>query len=173
MDRHRIRVVHPIPCERTIVRLPESGRGAAKRRRSPKRSGYELVFEELVSFPELIAHENFELELVATREDEIRKWAKRPRRRKFQWVVAERRLVGVLAMRLIARPEDLLELLPRDLPEAFDTAELASAWQKPRAFAQQVTYCLRKAGVLAEVDRRGNARVYSAVTPGASVAHVG
>lgn len=173
VDRHPIRVVHPIPRERTIVRLPEKGNGPAKRRRSPKRTGYEQVFEELVSFPELIAHENFELELVATREDEIRKWAKRPRRRKFQWVVAERRLVSVLAMRLLSEPGDLLELLPRDLPDAFDTAELASAWQKPRAFAQQVTYCLRKAGALAEVDRRGNAKVYSTVMPRADAAHVG
>ena len=173
VDRHRIRVVHPIPRERTIVRLPENGRGPARRRRSPKRAGYEQVFEELVSFPELLAHENFELELVATREDEIRTWAKRPRRRKFEWVVAERRLVGVLAMRLVTRPEDLLELLPRGLPEAFDTAELASAWQKPRGFAQQATYCLRKAGALAEVDRRGNARVYTAVQGRGEVAHAG
>ena len=173
VERHRIRVVHPIPRERTIVRLPENGRGPAKRRRSAKHFGYEQVFEELVSFPELIAHENFELELVATREDEIRKWAKRPRRHKFQWVVAERRLVSVLAMRLVTRPADLLELLPRDLPEDFDTAELASAWQKPRAFAQQVTYCLRKAGALTDVGRRGNARVYSTAPRQVEVGHAG
>ena len=172
--RHRIRLVHPIPRERTIVRLPENGRGPAKRRRSPKRSGYEQVFEELVSFPELIAHENFELELVATREDEIRKWARRPRRRRFQWVVAERRLTSVEAMRLIETPGDLLALLPRELPDSFDTAELAEAWSKPRGFAQQVAYCLRKAGALEEVARRGNARVY-AVTDGmhGRAAHVG
>ena len=161
VERHRVRLVHPIARERTIIRMPQNGRGLPRRRRSPKRFGYERVFEELVSFPELVAHENFELELVATREEEVREWVKRPRRRRYQWRVTERRLLEVLAMRLVTSPAELLELLPRDLPEPFDTAELAQAWQQPRSLAQQVTYCLRRAGVLEEAGRRGNARLYS------------
>ncbi len=161
VERHRVRLVHPIARERIIVRLPEGGRGAVRRRRSPKRLGFERVFEELVSIPELVAHENFELELVATREEEVREWVKRPRRQKYHWRVSERRLLEVLAMRLVTNPQELLELLPRTLPEPFDTAELAEAWQQPRSLAQQVTYCLRKAGALEETGRRGNARLYA------------
>ena len=165
VQRHRVRLVHPIARERTIVRLPQSGSGRPRRRRAPKRFGYERVFEQLVSFPELVAHENFELELVATREEEVREWVKRPRRRRHQWRVTERRLLEVLAMRLVTSPAELLELLPRGLPQPFDTAELAAAWQQPRALAQQVTYCLRRAGALEEAGRRGNARLYSVVDP--------
>lgn len=158
--RHPVRLVHPIARERTIVRLPQDGRGPMRRRRSPQRLGFERVFEELVSFPELIAHPDFELELVATREEEVREWVKPPRRRRFQWRVAERRLVEVLALRLVTGPRDLLELLPRALAEPFGTAELAEAWQHSRALAQQATYCLRRVGALEEAGRRGNARLY-------------
>lgn len=161
VERYRVRLVHPIARERVIVRLPQDGRGPVRRRRSPKRYGFERIFEQLVSFPELVAHENFELELVATREEEVREWVKLPRRRRHQWRVTERRLLGVLAMRLVRSPAELLTLLPTGLPEPFDTAELAEAWQQPRELTQKVTYCLCKAGVLEETGRRGNTRLYA------------
>lgn len=71
----------------------------------------------------------------------------------------------MIALRLITNPQELLELLPRELSEPFDTAELAEAWQRPRELAQQVTYCLRKAGALQETGKRGNARLYSRTMP--------
>lgn len=159
--RHRVRLVHPIARERFIVRLPEDGRGRPRRRRSPKRMGFEEIFGELVAIPELIAHENFELELVATREDEVRTFRKRPRRRRSEWQVQERRLLDVLAMRLVTSPDDLRGLLPRELPEPFDTAELAEAWGRPRDLAQRATYCLRRSGALVDAGRRGRARLHA------------
>ncbi len=173
VERHRVRLVHPIPRERYIVKLPENGRGRPKRRRSPKRLGFEEIFTELVSIPELLAHPNFELELVATREDEVRAWKRRPRRKRFQWQVEERRLLEVLAMRLLTEPTDLRELLPRDLPQPFDTQELAVAWGRSRAIAQQATYCLRKSGALAEAGKRGRARLYEWPAPLAARAVAG
>ena len=173
VERHRVRLVHPIARERVIVRLPEKGSGAVRRRRSPKKLGFEQVFEELVSIPELLGHENFELELVATREEEVREWTKRKRRHQFHWRVRERRLLEVIAMRLLTEPRDLLALLPRDLPEPFGTTELADALHKPRALAQQVTYCLRKLGALEETGRQGNARLYTRTMSAAPFPAVG
>ena len=42
---------------------------AGKPRRSPRRLGFEQVFEELVSLPDLLAQPNFELEVVTIKMD--------------------------------------------------------------------------------------------------------
>ena len=50
---HEVRLVHPIPREKWIIKLPESGEGIATRRKSPKIGRYEDAFREMVSIPEL------------------------------------------------------------------------------------------------------------------------
>src|SRR5689334_3205643 len=53
LDRHRIRIVHPIPAERRIIRVDEHGE-ILSTRPSPKKPGATLIFENLVSFPTLL-----------------------------------------------------------------------------------------------------------------------
>ncbi len=161
--RHRLRLVHPVAGERWLVKLPANGRGVPTRRRSPKRGGFEQVFEELVSLPDLLAHPNFELEVVMIEMEEVR----RPRRgvgrarRGRAWSVVERRLLKVSARRLVRDTADLLDLLPHDLPDPFGTVELAAALGKPRWLAQKAAYCLRESGAVYQVGKKGNALVYS------------
>ena len=167
VTRHRVRLVHPIPRERVLVKLPKGRRGSAERRRSPLRGGFERVFDELVSIPELLAHENFELELVATREEEIRRH--RPERatrgawRRRGWVVEERRLVEALDRRLLCTPHDLLALLPADAPDPFRARDLARGWRQPLRIGQRAAYCLRKSGAAVLVGKDGNTLVYRRV----------
>ena len=163
VERHRVRLVHPVPRERWLVKLPKTGRGSPSRRRSPKNGGFELIFEELVSFPDLIGHDNFELEVLSTREEEIQKFGQRKRRRRNGWTVVERRLLEVADRLLIREVSDLAAFLPDGLPERFHTGDLAKALGKPRAFAQKVTYCLRISGALSIVGKEGNALIYSRV----------
>jgi hypothetical protein len=74
--------------------------------------------------------------------------------------VIERRLVEVLDQVVIARPFDLLWLLPPELPERFTTADLALALKRPRRVAQHVAYCLARTAVLEADGKRGHAIVY-------------
>ena len=74
--RHRLRLVHPVAGECRLVKLPANGRSFPTCRRSPKRGGFEQVFEELVSLPDLLGHPNFTLEVVTINIEEVR----RPRR---------------------------------------------------------------------------------------------
>ena len=161
VERHRVRLVHPVPRERWLVKLPKSGRGSPSRRRSPKNGGFEQIFEALVSFPDLIQHENFELEILSTREEEIQMFRPKQARRRRGWTVVERRLLEVSDRLLIRNAHDLLQFLPKDLPDPFHTGELAKALGKPRRFAQKAAYCLRKSGAIAMVGKRGNTLVYS------------
>jgi hypothetical protein len=163
--RHRLRLVHPVAGERWLVKLPANGRGAPTRRRSPKRGGVEQVFEELVSLPDLLAHPNFELEVVTIEMEEVRRPRRRVgrgrARRRRDWTVVEQRLLGVSERRLVRDTADLLDLLPPDLPDPFGTTELASALGKPRWLAQKAAYCLRESGAVYQVGKKGNALVYS------------
>jgi hypothetical protein len=153
---HSVRVVHPIALETRIVKVAASGRVISSRR-SPRRGTAVDLFEELVSFPELVAHPGLTLEVLLIRQEEVRRVARRRRR---GWVVEERRLVEVVERLRIDSPEDLAALLPDALPATFTTADLAAALRRSRSLAQQMAYCLRRAGVLECVGKRGNSLTY-------------
>ena len=125
---HRVRLVLPVAQDKWIVKLPDKKRGKATRRKSPKHGSFEDVFAELVSFPDLIKHKNFELEIALTQEEEIRQFdsSRRRRWRRGHWVTVERRLLDISGQLTIRNGRDLLGLLPPDLPDEFGTAELAA-----------------------------------------------
>lgn len=157
---HRVHVVHPIAVERWIVRLGDGGE-ILSRRRSPKRGAAVDVFGELVSFPELIAHPGLTVEVLLTQEEEVRLFDGTRAWRRKGWVVEERRLLAILDRLVIDSPAALASLLPDGLAEEFTTADLAEALGRPRRLAQQMTYCLRRVGVIQIVGKDGNALVYA------------
>ena len=160
LDGHAVRVVHPIAVEKWILKLDESGE-VISRRKSPKRGAAVDLFGELVSFPGLIAHADLTIELLLTREEEVRRFDATKVWRRKGWVVEERRLLEVVDRLVVGSPEDLASFLPSELPSEFTTADLAAALRRPRRLAQQMTYCLRRLGVIEEVGKNGNAIVYS------------
>lgn len=162
VEGHRIRLVYPIAREKRIVRM--KGRRSQKtlgKRKSPKRGAVEDVFAELVAFPALCAHPGFSVEVLLTREEEVRRqYADRAWRRRG-WVTEERRLLDVVESRVFETPADFAALLPDALDEPFDTGELARAIGRPRWLAQKMAYCLREMGVIEPVGKRGNAVLYA------------
>ena len=159
---HPVRLVHPIPMEKWIVRLAEDSDEELGRRRSPKRGRIETLFEELIRIPALPARPNFALEILLTREEELRRkdgTARAWRRR--GWVIQERRLLEIVDRQLFETPEELASLLPEDLDDPFSTAALAEAAQMPRPLSQKMAYCLREMGMIQQVGKQGNAILYS------------
>ena len=156
---HRLRIVHPIPVDKWIVKVDADGT-VLSRRRSPRHGSPIDVFAELVSFPDLLAHPHLEVEVLLTVEEEYRRHAPDRSWRRKGWTVVERRLVEVVDTLLLRHTEDLSGLLPEDLPETFTTADLAEKLRRPRRAAQQMAYCLRKVGVIVAVGKHGNAVVY-------------
>jgi len=160
-NHHRVHLVHPIACEKWIVRLADDGLERLSRRKSPKRGTPLHVFEELVSIPELIAHPSFTLEVLMVQEEEIRRKHARGRWRRRGWGTFDRRLLDVVARVAVASLDDLRRWLPDGLPEPFTTADLAGALHQPRDLAQKMAYCLRRMGVLKVLGRRGNGILYA------------
>ena len=159
LETHRVRLVAPVAVSRRIVRVSDDGLVLSSRR-SPKTGRVEEVFARLVSFPSLLAHERFELEVVLTHQDEVRVFRPGRAYRRRGWVVAGRSLTGVEGSVTIATPAAAAALLPAGLPPAFDTADLARAAGIDRGLAQQIAYCLRNSGALKTSGKRGRAALY-------------
>lgn len=158
---HRVVLVHPVPIERWLVRVDGEGAVLA-RRRSPK-AGLALdLFDELVHIPALVAHPNFRVELLLTREEEVRgpiPEGARYRHRRDWWRL-DRRLLDVVETRRIDRPADLLGLLPTGLPDPFTSADLVAATGRSRRLAMRAVYCLERSGAVTRLARRGRFVAY-------------
>lgn len=156
---HRVRIVHPIPVDKWIVKVAGDGT-VLSRRRSPKHGSPIDVFAELVSFPDLLAQPNLDIDVILTDEEEYRRHTPDRSWRRKGWSVEERRLIDVVGTLLISDADDLAALLPTGLPEPFTTADLALGLGRPRRAAQQMAYCLRIAGVIVAAGKSGNAVEY-------------
>jgi hypothetical protein len=156
LDSHSMRLVYPVAAEKWIVKLDENGREVS-RRRSPKRGIAADVCAELVSFPSLLSHPNFTLEIALVEEEEVRRPDAKRGWRRGGFVVEERRLVEVLETIELGSPKELLGLLPEGMPDPFTTADLADGLGRSRHLAQEVAYCLRVSGAVETVgrDKRG------------------
>jgi hypothetical protein len=158
---HRIVLVHPIAVERWLLRVDADG-VVVGRRRSPKRGLPFDVFDELVAFPELIAHPNFRLELLMILEEEIRGPVPAGARYRYprEWWRLDRRLLEVVESIRVDTPADLLALLPEGLPSPFTTADIAAASRRSKRLAMRAAYCLSKAGATRSVGRAGRLITY-------------
>jgi hypothetical protein len=155
-----VRLVFPIPFEKWILKLPVNRADGVSRRKSPKRGDIFNLFDELVRIPEMMGQDNFMLEVVFTREEELRRFDRRRAWRRKGWVIEERRLLEIVDRRIFSTPADVSALLPLTLPDSFTTADLAREIARPKRVAQKMTYCLKKMGQIQEVGKKGRHILY-------------
>jgi hypothetical protein len=144
---HPVRLVYPIPCEKWIMKQSYDEDGPVSHRKSPKRGGFEYVFEELVSIPKLLMNPNFSIELLLIQEEEVRRYDGTHGWRRRGWVTHERRLLKVVEQRILEAPADMYALIPSTLADPFTASDLAISIAKPRRLAQKMVYCLRLMGL--------------------------
>ncbi|TFG32365.1 hypothetical protein EU528_03690 [Candidatus Thorarchaeota archaeon] len=159
MKNHPVRLVYPIAKEKWIVQQDRNGE-VISRRKSPKKMGILHIFEELVSIPTFIIHSNFEVEVILTREEDIRfndgkgSWKRRG------WSSIDRRLIDIVDRTLFSTPKEFLRLIPDTLVEPFTTKTLTEVLKVPRRLVQKMTYCMRKMEILKVIGKEGNAHLY-------------
>ena len=157
---HPVRLVYPIPSVKWVVRQFPDGLSEISRRKSPKRMSHVDIFDELIRFPNYIAHNNFSLEVILIKEEEIRRKDGKGSWRRRGWSIIDRRLVEVIDMRLYENPSDFLHFIPDTLERPFTNSDLIDTLGIPRRIAQKMTYCLRKMGTIKAVGKKGNAILY-------------
>ncbi len=162
VERHPVRLVHPIALEKWIVHLPVQGEQVLYRRKSPRKGRLEFLFSELIRFPELVEHPSFSIEVVFTREEEIRRDDGRGSWRRGGVSIVDRRLLQVVGQKVFNNPQDFLALLPPELPLIFNNPELAKALALNPNLARKMTYCLKRMGAIRMDGKRGRSFLYTA-----------
>lgn len=159
---HAVRLVYPIAAEKWLIQPPKLGFGKPSRRKSPKRGDIYFVFKELVAFPDLMQSDNFELQVVLTHEEELRRFEAKKRRHRYQkqWHLEERRLLEVVESHLFETVGDFKKLLPADLPNQFTTKKICELSGQPAWIIQKMVYCLRKMGAIELVGKQGRFLLY-------------
>ncbi len=152
---YRVRLVHPVPERKWIIREVD---GKRQRRVSPRKGRVEEVFNELVYCATLPLDPNFSLEviLVDAEERQAVRWKGRKRTR---YTVTERHLVKVDGREVFERPSDFLRLLPQ-MNGAFTARQLSKASGLRITLARRMVYCLAKMGVIEEVGSVARAKLY-------------
>lgn len=164
IERHRVRLVYPIPKEKWIGYVTADGQAPLGWRRSPKRGGLEDLFYELVSFPQLVRNPSFSLETLLIREEELRRRVSHGSRK--GWGTVDRRLLDVLDHATFQSPFDFRNLLPHTMRSPFTSHDLANTLRLSRNLAQKMTYCLRGMGAIEVVGKRGKSLLYvTSVSP--------
>jgi hypothetical protein len=158
--QNKVRVVYPITRERWIVRKSQNGRRVLGRRKSPRHGRIESLFEELVSIAQLLAHPNFSLHVVGIQEEQIRHQDTGRSWRRKGWVIQERHLLQVVDQWLFETPQDMMKIIPAELPEPFTTKELSQVTNQPIWLAQKMAYCLRKMGAITTAGKRSRNVLY-------------
>ncbi len=161
VDTHRITLVYPVAVEKWLLRVDADG-VILGRRRSPKHGIAADVFEELVHIPALLAHPNFEMDIVLIREEELRGPAEAGVRYRYprEWRRLDRRLVEVVETLRVEHPANLLALLPATLPDPFTTKDIAAATGRSQRLAGRAAYCLERSGAVARLSRAGRMITY-------------
>ena len=156
---NKVMLVHPIATEKYIVTM-ESMDKVITRRKSPKKGKLVDLFDELIRIPDLIDEENFILEILMTKEEEIRcKDGKGSWRRKGISIV-DRKLIEVVEKVTFKESKDFLIFLPEDLQGSFTNKDLAKALKITVFKARKITYCLRKMKIIKEVGKLRNELIF-------------
>lgn len=156
---NKVMLVHPIAIEKYIV-TTESSDEVISRRKSPKKGKLTDLFDELVRIPDLIGEDNFVLEILMTKEEEIRcKDGKGSWRRKGI-SIKDRRLLEVIEKITFKEGKDFLRFLPEELPQNFTNKDLSKTLKITVYKARKITYCFRKMKLIKEVGKLKNELIF-------------
>ena len=156
---NKVMLVHPIAIEKYIVTIEGTGE-VISRRKSPKKGKVVDLFDELIRIPDLVLEENFILEILMTKEEEIRcKDGKGSWRRKGI-SIKDRKLLEVVEKITFKEGKDFLRFLPEELPVNFTNKQLAKTLKVTIYKARKITYCFRKMRIIKEVGKLKNELIF-------------
>ena len=130
------------------------------KRRSPKKGELIDIADEIIHIPGLILHPNFSLEVILTKEEEIRSADGKGSWRRKGISIVDRKLLDIINRVNFDQAQDYLRLLPESMPSVFTNRQLSQLMKKPVRKIQKLTYSFKKMGLLEVIDRKKNAQVF-------------
>jgi hypothetical protein len=160
LPKHKVKLVYPVAVEKTIVVVDPETNKTAYRRKSPKKGELIDIAGEILYIPLSILHPNFSLEVLLTKEEEVRAADGKGSWRRRGMSIVDRKLLGITGRVEFRRAADYLRLLPDSLPPSFTNRTAAELMGRPVEKIERLTYSLRRLGLLEVAGRAGNANVY-------------
>ncbi len=157
---HPLRLLHPIPSQKWILRQSQTG-DPIGRRKSPRRGRVIDAFRELVYLPHVLDHPGFSFEVLLIHQEEIWRNDGQGSWRRKGWSIHDQQLLYVVESQRFSRRQDYLDLIPVDLPDPFTNRQLAETLNCRPNLAQKMTYTLFHAGMLERVGRKNRAIQYA------------
>jgi len=154
LQNYKITIVYPIAIE---THLAKPGK---KIRKSPKKGSIYNIFNELVSITGMLNHPNLSFDVVLTTVRKIQEYDPKLRRNRGGYRTVNTELKEIHSTQQFNGVEDLMCLLPTDLPKTFTTADIAASARIPRQIAQQMAYCFRKANAIEEIGNTKQGKEY-------------
>ncbi|MEO7424970.1 MAG: hypothetical protein ABI036_07275 [Fibrobacteria bacterium] len=155
-----VRIVHPVAVEKWITRIDADGETFLSRRKSPKRGSLYDLFDELVSFPHLMLHPNFSVEVVLVKEEEMRCEDGKGSWRRKGVSIKDHLLLEVAGRALFEHKRDFLRVLPEGWAGPSTNRELAKALKQPYFRIARMTYCLVRMELIKAAGKRGNSILF-------------
>lgn len=147
LSDYHIQLVHPVAVA-TYLHKPK-----VKARRSPLKGSLYTVLDELVSIPTLLDHPNLTLDVVLVTIDKFQKHDPKARRGRGGWRTMDKRLRSIESTHRFTSTDDLVDLMPGELPNPFTTADIATNSGIGRDAAQKLAYCLRALDRITVINR--------------------
>lgn len=159
---HSVCVVKPLIARKSIFKRSSRRAAWGRARLSPKREQWLDLVHQLVYFCDVFPHPRLTIEvpLIEIAEHRLEHTPRRRRRHWKRFSVEDQLLLNVQSTYQLRQGSDLRSLVPEPLPAVFHTGHIAGALSADRWIAQRVAYCWRKVGIVDEVGRQGNARLY-------------
>ncbi len=153
-EKHQVRLVYPLPEKKWITYLTKEN-VVINKRKSPKKGKLTDLFRELVMISHIVGDENFSLEVLLIDEEEVRCNDGKGSWRRRGVSIKERKLLQINSRILFQNKTDYLKILPDSLNQVFTNKELSKLAKIPVRTARQITYCLRKSGVILLAPKKG------------------
>ncbi len=130
---HKVKVVHTVVINKTII-LKDTAGNIISKRKSPKKGSIYSIFRELTGIYPILLNPNFSLDVLEINISEYRvrteeKVQSRNKQRRFlkNWIKTNNKLDEILMTRHFCTKDDYLALLPQELNKEFCAKDLTSA----------------------------------------------
>lgn len=159
-------IVHPIAAEKRLFRLDgETGELSAPRK-SPKKGSFLSAYRELYGLCELVSEPRISVLLLLVDLDEYSLRTGPKRYRSSGLIRYERMPTALRDAVLLRTAEDHASLLPRELPGAFTSKELAFSAKLSPDEAQKALTVLSRVGAVRDAGKRGRCKLYRSILAG-------
>jgi len=158
---HPVRLVYPMPHEKVLVVYDKQKLNILYKRKSPKKCTFLDMAEEIMYILPVLQAPRFTLEVLLTKEEEIRIYDGRGSWRRKGISIHDRSLVEIVDTREFASLDDYRSLLPARLPSRFTNRDLSELMGVPQYKVRKLTYCFKHLGILRVCGKEGKAQVFA------------